>query len=935
MKKSFDFRGRSLANKRRREYVSHDWENMDEEYWEGCEQEEEDGYEETAGYEESYDEEYYGEEYSEEEPYYEEEQYCEEEYYEEEQYYEEAQYYEGDDEGEETEEFASEEYYYEEECADAEYAEEGYEEEYVEEYSDDEYCEDNADEYYEEESEEYYEEDYEEYVGEDTEEYYQRDGYTEEESLEEEEESSSILPAGKWMDYLIMFSAGAMILIAIILGGIYLLKDKSGSNEENVQQVGNQLDGIHMIGEEGLMAMSDAQKAMQALAQLPQATESPEGEADNPQYDEEEYKIDISVKLSFTSIEKDLKIKFLNKDTGKLVGNVPFGIEVTDAEGKTSFWSDDDMDGIIYKKNLVAGKYTVKICELEGEKYKTYGIPTEESKVEVKSKLVYEKVDVAAEIKTESQVDVNKEDTKNNNSIAEEYMQDTVVWVESTVVTETFEEITQENIPNPLTLVLRGDFVRLSAEGGVIEPTATPTVAPAATPTVEPTATPTAEPTATPTAEPTATPTAEPTATPTAVPTATPTAVPTATPTVAPTVTPTVAPSPTPTVAPTATPAPKVEKVELEKKTAAVYIGDGNAIEIGITTTPGQLETLELSAASSDATIAKAEIRNGKLVVTGLKEGQGVTITVTAKTGDCSVQAGCTIQVKTSPKDDMQTLLKDNQGREVFVLENDKYRNAYYADYFNFSKFYVRKAPQYTGWQTLDGKVMYFDAAGKYITGEQVIQGVKYQFASDGALVTGTGTMGIDVSKWNGKIDWNAVKNSGVSYVIIRCGYRGSSQGSLIVDSKFKENIKGANAAGLKVGVYFFTQAVDKNEALEEASMVLELIKDYKITYPVFLDVEPSGGRADGLDVATRTEICKTFCETIKQYGYTPGIYANKNWLEGKLDMNVLNAYKVWLAQYASEPTYQGRYDMWQYKDTGKISGVTGNVDLNRSYLGY
>ena len=212
---------------------------------------------------------------------------------------------------------------------------------------------------------------------------------------------------------------------------------------------------------------------------------------------------------------------------------------------------------------------------------------------------------------------------------------------------------------------------------------------------------------------------------------------------------------------------------------------------------------------------------------------------------------------------------------------------------------------------------------------------MKYQFASDGALITGTGTMGIDVSKWNGNIDWNAVKNSGVSYVIIRCGYRGSSQGALIVDSKFKENIKGANAAGLKVGVYFFTQAVDKNEALEEASMVLELIKDYKISYPVFLDVEPSGGRADSLDVASRTEICKTFCETIKQYGYTPGIYANKNWLEGKLDMNVLGIYKVWLAQYASEPTYQGRYDIWQYKDTGKINGISGNVDLNSRYLGY
>ena len=274
-------------------------------------------------------------------------------------------------------------------------------------------------------------------------------------------------------------------------------------------------------------------------------------------------------------------------------------------------------------------------------------------------------------------------------------------------------------------------------------------------------------------------------------------------------------------------------------------------------------------------------------------------------------------------------------GREVYVFENNAYRPASYADYYTANNFYIRKDTKYTGWQNLNGNVRYYDAAGNYVTGEQIIQGVKYNFTSDGVLITGSGIMGIDVSTWNGTVDWKAVKEAGVSYVIIRCGYRGSSKGALIEDSKFVENIKGASAAGLKVGVYFFTQAIDKNEALEEASMVLEAVKGYNISYPIFLDVEPSGGRADKLDVATRTEICKTFCETIKQYGYTPGIYANKTWLETKLDMGVLSQYKIWLAQYASEPTYQGRYDMWQYKDTGKINGVSGNVDLNMSYLGY
>ena len=200
---------------------------------------------------------------------------------------------------------------------------------------------------------------------------------------------------------------------------------------------------------------------------------------------------------------------------------------------------------------------------------------------------------------------------------------------------------------------------------------------------------------------------------------------------------------------------------------------------------------------------------------------------------------------------------------------------------------------------------------------------------------SGNAKVGIDVSKWNGSIDWNAVKNSGVNYVIIRVGYRGSSQGALIEDPKFKTNIKGATAAGLKVGVYFFTQAVDEVEAVQEASMVLDRISGYKISYPVFLDVEGSGGRGDAIDSATRTAVCKAFCNTIKNAGYTPGVYANKTWLTSKMDAGALSGYKIWLAQYAKTPTYTGRYDLWQYRSDGKVSGISGKVDLNISYLGY
>jgi GH25 family lysozyme M1 (1,4-beta-N-acetylmuramidase) len=174
-----------------------------------------------------------------------------------------------------------------------------------------------------------------------------------------------------------------------------------------------------------------------------------------------------------------------------------------------------------------------------------------------------------------------------------------------------------------------------------------------------------------------------------------------------------------------------------------------------------------------------------------------------------------------------------------------------------------------------------------------------------------------------------------VSYVIIRCGYRGSSQGALIDDPMFATNIKGATAAGLKVGVYFFTQAIDEVEAVEEASMVLDRIKGYRISYPVFLDVESSGGRADGISTETRTAVCKAFCATIQNAGYTAGVYANKTWFTSKINASALSSYKIWLAQYAAAPTYSGRYDIWQYTSKGQVSGISGNVDMNLSYLGY
>lgn len=202
---------------------------------------------------------------------------------------------------------------------------------------------------------------------------------------------------------------------------------------------------------------------------------------------------------------------------------------------------------------------------------------------------------------------------------------------------------------------------------------------------------------------------------------------------------------------------------------------------------------------------------------------------------------------------------------------------------------------------------------------------------------SGNTKVGIDVSKWNKEIDWDKVKAAGVDYAIIRVGYRGSSTGSLVEDPYYDTNIRGALASGLKVGVYFFTQAVNEVEAVEEASMVIRLVRDFELTYPVFIDTEGAGGngRADGLDQETRTLVCEAFCRTIQNAGYQAGVYASRNWLNNNLETARLENYNIWLAEYRSVPLYQGYYQMWQYTSKGKVDGIQGNVDMNISYFGF
>ena len=237
----------------------------------------------------------------------------------------------------------------------------------------------------------------------------------------------------------------------------------------------------------------------------------------------------------------------------------------------------------------------------------------------------------------------------------------------------------------------------------------------------------------------------------------------------------------------------------------------------------------------------------------------------------------------------------------------------------------------YTGWQTIDGNTYYYDpATHQPVTGTQVIQGDIYSFSSSGVL--GQKARGIDVSKFQGTIDWNAVAADGITFAIIRCGYRGYGSGALVEDATFRRNIQGATAAGIQVGVYFYSQAIDEAEAVEEASMVLSLVQGYSLPYGVYFDTEKVAGdtgRADGISAAQRTANAVAFCETIRNAGYTPGVYSYASWFYNSLNFANICKYRTWIAQYRDTLDFAYSYNIWQYSSQGSVSGIKGNVDMN------
>ena len=237
------------------------------------------------------------------------------------------------------------------------------------------------------------------------------------------------------------------------------------------------------------------------------------------------------------------------------------------------------------------------------------------------------------------------------------------------------------------------------------------------------------------------------------------------------------------------------------------------------------------------------------------------------------------------------------------------------------------------GWKKENGHTYYYGTDGERAVGLKKIDGRLCYFNSRGEKAS---SLGIDVSCFNGHINWKAVREQGITFAIMRVGGRGWMSGRIYEDTFLQENLLGAKNAGIKTGVYFYSTAVNTTEAVQEASVVIDKLKGAHLDYPVFIDMEFSGsfprGRADRLATAVRVDIANAFCRTVIAGGYTAGIYASEYYMTSAMDYRALAQYSYWLANYTegnAMPKFSGRYDLWQFTNAGQVSGISGTVDMN------
>ncbi len=379
---------------------------------------------------------------------------------------------------------------------------------------------------------------------------------------------------------------------------------------------------------------------------------------------------------------------------------------------------------------------------------------------------------------------------------------------------------------------------------------------------------------------------------------------------------------------PTETQTAKMQTATMSvNKSATVFSGNPALGKIELAFSSKNVDSVKESFKGSAVSIEKNE--KGNYVVTAGDTEKDTTVEVTFEgtcaNGEDKFTITCEVKVVGSAtklqSPDKKALFMDDKGKTAAtVVHYDTEASYYYVKEEAYTIYY--------GWQNIDGKRYFFDENGNPVKGKQIISGVEYTFGSDGVLLTRG--YGIDVSKWQGNIDWSQASKA-ISFAIIRCGFRGSS-GRIATDPYFEKNIVGAKANGVKVGVYFYSRAMNEVQAVEEASLAVSLVKKYGISLPIYIDMEDSCQLS--LTTEQRMNIIRAFCTTVQNSGYSAGVYANKNWLTNYLTPNSLAGnISIWCAQYNTKCTYKGRYDIWQYSSKGSVPGIKGNVDMNISYF--
>ncbi len=608
---------------------------------------------------------------------------------------------------------------------------------------------------------------------------------------------------------------------------------------------------------------------------------------------------DIEVVLKTTSMERDLKVKFVNKATGKVISGADFKMKLTGPSKTTKEYSDHDNDGIIWVKDIEGGTYTVAMLDLKGF------ITPKELKADVKKKLEYKVVEVQEEVKKENQIVVSQEDAayggtdKDESTSGSAVLKDTVEFVASSQketekktnvqVKDKFNQPVYEKqkvdqLGQPMYAKILSEseeFHTYNDQGVCTRCKAKKSCEHKYENCV----------------------------------------------------------------------CTKCQDVKHETLSDGVCPKCGKVVDANAHTahTLGENGMCKYCSTLVDETKHVCVDENGDNQCDQCKK----EVTSTPPQQDSSENGnGDSGDTNQSQNDGEGTVTPQSLGVENpitnigifyrplrFIRASEgrfiKYDTSSAPVYDTNSTpvYETKKETTYYGWQTIDGATYYFDKNGNKVTGQQVIQGISYTFSSDGVR---SGTIGIDVSRYQSGINWTKVKNAGINFVMIRCGYRGYGSGALVEDPMYASHISGAKAAGLRVGVYFFSQAVNEAEAVEEASMAVSLANKYGINMPIAIDSEYAAGgrgRADGLSKSARTAITKAFCNTVRSAGHTPMVYASKSWFGSHLNASELSGYRIWVAHYADKCGYTGTYHIWQNTDKGTVDGVPGRVDMNISSI--